>query len=533
MYRQENPYAPLILELMPKVLSSLDRDSDSPTFGSFDRHYWHLKIHNFSSAVVQQGALLLLACYQNDFEGNEYFHNVLIREWIEGALAYWARIQNHDGSYDEYWKGEGSFPATAFSTFAATEIALALGTKDARIYSALKRSINFLARRTETFAANQEIASTAAVYNMFLLTKEKMYRTISESKIRNLQHLQTSDGFFPEHGGADMGYSFVALEYLAILYERTGKDDIRDMCNKLILFLSFFTHPDGTIGGSYASRGTTYFMPGGLESCSGFNLLCPSMLDRLNNARGKTFIPPGIDERYLLHFFSLSLTRALTQYIPKKKTELLPYEQSASKLFPKANLYILNKKPVHLTISLFKGGAYKLYIDGHFMLEDTGYRIRKGNRVFLTEIGEGYRFSLLGNEVYVEKYFHEKGFVAITPFRSLILVVYSYLFGNRLWGFFRKKFILNCRKTKTQLKRRFFLEGDKIIVADEIINAPRGRLLRNPHESIKSIPSGKFFQTQQLYNQLPSSTQAISGHASITTEIDLRNKSIKTNFASS
>jgi len=118
---RDNPFIPVVVSLMPRVLTNLDRDPHSPTFGSFDRNHWHYRIRPFSSAVLQQASLMLVHCYNTPFESNSYYNDDRIKRWAIASLDYWAKIQNRDGSFDEYWKGEGSFPATAFSTFAATE----------------------------------------------------------------------------------------------------------------------------------------------------------------------------------------------------------------------------------------------------------------------------------------------------------------------------------------------------------------------------------------------------------------------------
>ena len=53
-------------------LSWLDRDEDSPTFGSFDRNFWHYKITDFNSDILQQGIYTLIGLYKKDFPFNNF-----------------------------------------------------------------------------------------------------------------------------------------------------------------------------------------------------------------------------------------------------------------------------------------------------------------------------------------------------------------------------------------------------------------------------------------------------------------------------
>ena len=44
-----------------RVITQMDRDPDSLTFGCFDRNYWHYKIRDFPSSILQQGVFTLEA----------------------------------------------------------------------------------------------------------------------------------------------------------------------------------------------------------------------------------------------------------------------------------------------------------------------------------------------------------------------------------------------------------------------------------------------------------------------------------------
>jgi len=60
-------YINFILKNVPKLCTQIDRDEDSHTFGSCDRNFWHLKIRDFSSAILQQAGLTIDLLYNLNF----------------------------------------------------------------------------------------------------------------------------------------------------------------------------------------------------------------------------------------------------------------------------------------------------------------------------------------------------------------------------------------------------------------------------------------------------------------------------------
>ena len=42
------------LALIPKILTLQDRNAHSPTYGCFDRNYWHYKIIDFPSGMAAE-----------------------------------------------------------------------------------------------------------------------------------------------------------------------------------------------------------------------------------------------------------------------------------------------------------------------------------------------------------------------------------------------------------------------------------------------------------------------------------------------
>ena len=69
----ENDIWKLLSTHHSRLLSQLDRDPDSPSFGSFDRNFWNYKIRDFSSIILQQGILYLDALYSYENLNNVFY----------------------------------------------------------------------------------------------------------------------------------------------------------------------------------------------------------------------------------------------------------------------------------------------------------------------------------------------------------------------------------------------------------------------------------------------------------------------------
>jgi hypothetical protein len=61
------------LDLIPKILTLQDRNAHSPTYGCFDRNFWHYKIIDFPSGMAAEFVWPLALAYTLPIENNPYF----------------------------------------------------------------------------------------------------------------------------------------------------------------------------------------------------------------------------------------------------------------------------------------------------------------------------------------------------------------------------------------------------------------------------------------------------------------------------
>lgn len=523
-----SPYQELVDAIIPRILSNLDRDPDSPTYGCFDRNYWLLKIHPFASAPLQQAALTLALIYNYKDSKNRYFQKARIKEWIIASLHFWAKIQNKNGGYDEYFKWEGSFPSSAFTAHAVSECCLLFGLKDRKITDALLKTSNFLSKHRESYAVNQETAALCALYNIYIIKKnDRIYLTFKK-RLEDLKRSFNEEGWFSEHKGFDAGYHSVTLDYLSILYDKTKDLEIKIICEKMILFLSNFIHYNGSSGGIYCSRNTNFCNLSGLEYFADTNKNAKRIADiKIKHLLEDNSSNFSIDDRYILHFFGHSITRALTLYRERKEKGV--NKVLVNKLFKKAGIFIKKDGKSEIYINIKKGGVLMLFNKDKILFKDLGYRINYQGNLYVSELESKVNYNLSDNSIKIRKNFQKIEPIVLTPLKSLFLYLYAFISQGRFWQIMRRKYLTRGAQSRYQLERNISFEKDKIIIKDCILG-PEKFILTKPIESIKDIPSSKFFINEEFNSRERRFKIKCNKRASIKTSIDLSINSVITEY---
>ncbi len=512
-----NPYIKFVLQTAPRILTQIDRDIDSPTYGCCDRNFWHYKIRDFSSAILQQAGLGLALLYKNDFPGNLYYNKEEIKQIAAATINYWRKIQHNDGSFDEYWPNEHSIPATVFSLFAAVEICNLLDIKDERINKAILEAAMFLIKNPEKQALNQEIASMYAIYNSGLFLNSELLKQEAKTKFSRLLEIQNEEGWFSEYGGADIGYLTVSLNFMSEYYRLSRDERAKQAIISMIDFMKFFIHPDGSLGGDYGSRNTEYFLVAGFEIAANLcNISEAGMIaDRLMEYAAVNY---SVDDRYLTHYVFHSFVRALEEYTPRKEIKdknhlkkahvLLPYQKEFFKHFRNAGIAIISNKKHYVICALSKGGVTSVFDKKtkKRILNDCGYRAFIGNAVYVTNwINNDYKAELTSavnyddNTLKVASYFYKAKFHTPTPIQHVILRIASFFVGRKIIPLMKKMFILQSKKSNIKLIREINISNKSINIRDEISSLVRISTLKSSEGlSLRYCPSSRFFQNSTL-----------------------------------
>ncbi|MBU1599221.1 hypothetical protein KKG61_03850 [bacterium] len=500
-----NEYQRVSFQILPRLLSLLDRNRFSPTYGCFDRNFWHYKASDFPSAIWQQGVLSVSLIYRHNEDGNIYFENPNLLEWIRAGCKFWISLQNKDGSFNEWYPEEHSYVATAFTAYGVSESLLLLDEKPEDVISALIKAGKWLVKNNDELVANHTAGSIAALYNIYLLTNERSFRDATEEKLERLIRCQNSEGWFPEYGGADIGYLSLSIDYLAKYYKKTKDVRAKETIGKCLDFLVYFIHPDGSSGGEYGSRNTTWLMPHGLSILANdfeeagyiLNLTEKRLIDDLLR----------YDDRYLVFFFLPNYIQAGLEF---KKAKANPEEYNHfTKHFLSAGLFSKKTREYHIICSLKKNGVLRLFSGERLVLSDSGYFGRLGKRVITSAwLNHKTEVNLMDEKSLIirveDSHFAYSNYIPNLqlPFRLFTLVAGRVPAIAKLFATWLKKtMIQKKREAPLTLFRRILVYENKITIEDEIIKKTKKRvdfIALTTSVSALYSPTSRYFYSQEI-----------------------------------
>lgn len=264
-------FATLVHREAPKVLGLMDREPFSPTRGCMDRTYWAWKFTDFPGARFQEGLCALSFLWSQPGD-SPYFGNAQLLEWIGKGFEYWSSIQYAGGEFDEAYPLERSLAATAFTTFYLSEAwelldgELPADTGD-QFKTSLEKAGDWLVKNDEThgFLSNHLAAAATALLHAYRITGHERFERRSRYFIDKILAHQSSEGWYEEYGGADPGYQTHGSFYLSRYQQLTGDDQLLASLERSFQFMAHFVHPDGSLGGEYASRNTQTYYPAAFE----------------------------------------------------------------------------------------------------------------------------------------------------------------------------------------------------------------------------------------------------------------------------
>ena len=62
---------------LPRILTQFCRDPNNEAYGCVDRYWWHYKIRDFPSIILQQAALTIHTASQLNNEDSDKFDNLI------------------------------------------------------------------------------------------------------------------------------------------------------------------------------------------------------------------------------------------------------------------------------------------------------------------------------------------------------------------------------------------------------------------------------------------------------------------------
>jgi hypothetical protein len=367
----------------PWVFSLCNRDSSSPEYGCFDRSFWHYRTEREFPAATYQYLVLSLACLYLD-TNSPWYRQSILKEWATAGCRFWARMQRRDGTFDEWLPYEQSHVATAFSMAMITEAMLLF--RDAGdplelgqdVWMALEKAGRWLSVNHDQVVLNHTAGAVTALGYLYVLTGEGRWLKGSRAALDVLESAQTTEGWFPEYGGADPGYTSVSIDFLAKYWRRTRDKRAQAMLDHALSFFVHFVHPDGTVGGLYGSRNTRYLLPHGLLILRETNSAKQALdLWSLAQQTGLGLTLYALDDRYRGFFLSNYLLTLLDlNTLSAEETNLSkPYPDTRDVYFPLAGLFKAKRGDYSLLCGLKKLCVFELFYKQQFLYSDGGCEV--------------------------------------------------------------------------------------------------------------------------------------------------------------
>lgn len=474
-----------------RLLSLLDRELQSSTYGSFDREHWGWKFRDFPITTLQASIYPLSLLYARfSSSQNALYRNPKVLQWTQGAIENTLRRQHTNGSFDSVGPQTQDHGVTLAVAQSLCESSRLLNTElpanlRTGVAEAVRRSCQFALKSREDYAfiSNHQALFALAFLNAYELLGDREYLDQAEETIDKIILNQSADGWYLEYEGPDPGYESLGISYLATYWNRTGSERLLKSLRRSIEFLSHCIHPDGSIGGVYGSRHTSLYFPAGFEILSGEIAMSASiacfMSERLVR---RNVVTPGVADAEnlppILSNYLLSCLAALNtdnQVLPELPCETL----HGLHHFTDSQITVVGTPCYYAVTNSAKGGLTLAFdkTTSTIAYQDAGYVIRQARKRWTSQlIGLGRRIETsIPNQITCTTRLAEVRQEVPTPLKFILLRVLnltlfrSLLLGAKLRSLIIKRLITKKLIGPWRLQRSITFGADEIHFCDELI----------------------------------------------------------------
>src|SRR5262249_11890541 len=229
-------------------------------------------------------------------------------------------------------------------------------------------------------------AAAAALYHVYRVTHDKTFAHRSQYFLDKILDRQSSEGWYEEYGGADPGYQTHGSFYLARVWQFTHDEQLMKSLSRSMAFLAHFAHPDGSLGGEYASRNTQTYYPAAYEMFANIDPVAAWIAETMRPSVASGAAPGlrGIDAQ---NYFPCLNNLVFAYHACAERGDrvtLAPEEpsgQSEFVWFPKAGMARVRRGGFDAFVGTAKGGVIKVFDRARRKLvySDCGYIGRLGN----------------------------------------------------------------------------------------------------------------------------------------------------------
>jgi len=462
------------LAQIPKLLTLLDRNRHSPTYGCFDRNFWHYKIIDFPSGMAQEFVWPLALAYDTDVPDNPFYQQQVIRDWVEAGILYAAQSSHKDGSCDDYFPYERASGAAAFSLLACIESYTLLGLDN-------PAALRFFTRRADWLAHHHESGQLTNHQALIVLCLELLSKLLQTSKwdraiaqrLERVLSWQSSEGWFQEYEGCDPGYHTLTISCLARIYQLRPDVRLKEALIKAVQLAAHFLHPNGSYGGEYTSRNTYNFFPHGFELVGRWMPEALGINDGFLTGLAKGFAPCYADDHIIGHH-TWNYLLAWRDFVANRPA---PISRPTGRLWLKeAKILIDRRQTTELYLALNKGGVFKLFRDNQLIASDTqiSLQVREKGKVknCVAHLIAGYQVNVSDDEITIKGQLGWAKQKQMTPLNLLILRIVMLTVGRFFPNLIRKllqtMLITGKKNAPFRFRRQLRWENEQWCVTDEL-----------------------------------------------------------------
>ena len=447
------------LAQIPKILTLLDRNPHSPTYGCFDRTFWQYKVIDFPAAMSQEFVYPLALAYHCDLPNNIFYQQPMIEKWVEAGIMYAAKSSHKDGSGDDYFPYERAAGAAAFSLLAGIESYTLMNLNN-------PAALDFFARRADWLANHQESGRLTNHQALIVLCLELLgnllqtnrWDSYKKDRLEQVLSWQNPEGWFIEYEGCDPGYHTLTISCLARVYELNPSERLKKAIASAVELAAQFVHPDGSYGGEYTSRNTYNFFPHGFELVGKWLPTALNINDRfligLDNGLGSCYADDRIIGHHTWNYFLAWRDRV------SARPPLQPRSQGRFHL-QAGGILIDRRSDTELYIALNKGGVFKLFRQNKLIVSDTQFSLLvRQNKKLKNAVGhlvDKYQVELDADRISISGNLGWAKQKQMNPFNliglRLVMLSFGRFFPNLIRRILQKMLITNKQAAPYQFSR--------------------------------------------------------------------------------
>lgn len=496
-------YSNAVLAEIPRIIGSLDRSPLRPTYGCFDRQFWHYRTASFPSEMYQEAVAPLAWAFARSAPGNRWRGCESLREWAIAALRFSARSGHADGSCDDYYPYERALGAAVFSLNASAIAYELLELHDGIALAGLLRRARWVAAHSESGKlANHQALAALALLRVARIADDRHLFAATEERLDRTLAWQHAEGWFAEYDGADPGYQSVTIGCLAEYRALTGRDDLTEPLRRACAFGRWFLSPDGSYGGAYGSRGTFHFYPHGFELLASEDAAAADLADACLAQLERGAQAAFDDDRLFAHRL-VSLGIAFEHFSTERATGEAP--QAGTRAFDSAGIVVDRHPATHTVVSIARGGVFKHTSCEHPSVSDAGLIVELADsRVGVTQThrlpAEGHCTYSPSDEpsiawrVAVQRPLAQCRWETATPFKQAVLHVGMLTLGRWCRGLMRRLLQRRLISAKRSLPIHFTRTFEHLVGDDARLRVTDTLELRSPKLKVARIARAVDFQ---------------------------------------